>query len=346
LAIDARTLDGRVSVVIGKKESGKSHLAKILVTRLADLGAPVLVFDLNGEYAQLHRLRSGQPGPLDGRLLELRPGRTLRFSLRDLGKEVVSNLLLHILDTSGITVREFLRIWDQLEERGSLTLPTFFDALRTWRCNELVRDALLSRLHSLLGSNLITEETGQTLEALFGRLGNGGVAVVNLREVPGLTVRLTVEVLLSKLVQLAHRRMIPPVFLFAEEAHLYLRATYWEDLLTRMRHFGIFTTFITNQPDALSSSVYRQVDNIFAFAFSNEADVDTVARSTATDAETIRAIVRTLPPRNCLLLGQTVKEFPIVVQVEPLDVMTLGESRLFFREVVPLRAVRQAFNAS
>lgn len=346
LAIDARVLDGHVSIVIGRKESGKSHLAKLLVARLAELGAPVLVFDLNGEYVQLHRLRTGHPGPLNGRLVELRPGKTLRFSLRDLGREVVSNLLSHVFETSGITIREFLRIWDLLEERGTLTLPAFFEALRTWRCNEFVRDALLSRLHSLFGSSLVAEEAGQSLEGLFQRLDGGGVAVVNLRELPGLTLRLTVEILLSKLVQLAHRRLIPPLFLFAEEAHLYLRATYWEDLLTRMRHFGIFTTFITNQPDALSASVYRQVDNVFAFGFSNEADVETVARSSATDAETIRAIVRTLPSRHCLLLGKVVREFPVVVRVEALEAITLGDSRLFFREAVALRTVRQAFNAA
>jgi hypothetical protein len=55
---------------------------------------------------------------------------------------------------------------------------------------------------------------------------------------------MTVEILLSKLTDLLMSWKMKAVFFFAEEAHLYLRETYWEDIVTRMRHIGIFTTFI------------------------------------------------------------------------------------------------------
>ncbi len=88
---------------------------------------------------------------------------------------------------------------------------------------------------------------------------------------------MTVELILSKLVELLEQKAIPPVFLLSEEAHLYLRDTYWEDLITRMRHFGVFTTFVTNQPDAIKQEIYRQADNIFLYNFSNEADLNLVS---------------------------------------------------------------------
>ena len=77
---------------------------------------------------------------------------------------------------------------------------------------------------------------------------------------------------MNKLIELLEKSLIPPIFIFAEEAQLYIRDTYWEDLITRMRHFGIYSTFITNQPDAINDTIYRQVDNIFLFNFTNDSE--------------------------------------------------------------------------
>jgi DNA helicase HerA-like ATPase len=121
-------------------------------------------------------------------------------------------------------------------------------------------------------------------------------------------------------------------FLFAEEAHLYLRETYWDDIVTRMRHFGVFTTFVTNQPDTIRENIYRQADNIFLFNFTNEHDLETVSRAAKVDAETVKSIAFDLPPQHCLLLGNAVRDFPLVVKVRSLNVQTMGQTRLFFTQ--------------
>jgi hypothetical protein len=100
-----------------------------------------------------------------------------------------------------------------------------------------------------------------------------------------------------------------------------------------MRHFGIFTTFITNQPDTIRESIYRQADNIFLFNFTNEHDLDVVSRAARVDAETVRSIARDLPPQHCLTLGKVVRDFPIVARVRALDMKTMGETRLFFKSI-------------
>ena len=162
--------------------------------------------------------------------------------------------------------------------------------------------------------------------------------IVSLGGVSPLNRRMVVELILSKLVELLERRKIPPVFLLAEEAHLYLRDTYWEDLITRMRHFGVFTVFITNQPDAIDQKIYRQVDNIFLYNFSNDSDLSLVSQASMADADTVRAIVRTLPPRMCLLLGYAVRNLPVVVSVDPFDSPASGTTRRFFEEKIELSA--------
>ncbi len=48
--------------------------------------------------------------------------------------------------------------------------------------------------------------------------------------------------------------------------------------------------------------------------------------------EFLRAGPRDLPPRHCLVLGGVVKDFPIVAKVRPLNIKTMGQTRLFFTE--------------
>ena len=51
--IYAEDLDGKLNIITGRKESGKSHLSKVLIKSLVEHGAYVIVFDLNREYQGL-----------------------------------------------------------------------------------------------------------------------------------------------------------------------------------------------------------------------------------------------------------------------------------------------------
>jgi DNA helicase HerA-like ATPase len=160
----------------------------------------------------------------------------------------------------------------------------------------------------------------------------GGAVVINLRDTSTVDRLIVVEYVLGKLLELLSSWKLRAVFLLAEEAHLYLRETYWDDIVTRMRHFGVFTTFITNQPDTIRENIYRQADNLFLFNFTNEHDLETVSKASKVDAETVKSVARDLPPHHCLVLGKAVKDFPIVVRVRELDVQVMGQTRLFFSE--------------
>ncbi|MDG6939875.1 MAG: ATP-binding protein [Nitrososphaerota archaeon] len=332
--ISAEDLDGRLNIITGRKEAGKSHMAKLLVSGLLDYGARVLIFDINGEYGGLSFSPDGSPSRYAKKVKVLQPGHNLRFTLRYLGKRIMVDLLQNVLEVPGATMREFMRVWDYLEQTGRVTLKDMEETMLRWRCNELVRDALLARYYSLLSFDLVTdnERYATTLEEEFDRFPDGCALVISLGGTGPLGRRMAVEALLAKTVELEERRAMEPVFLFAEEAHLYLRHTYWEDLITRMRHFGVFTTFVTNQPDAINPGIYRQVDNIFLYNFTSDKDVDMVSQASMTDFETVKSIVKSLPPRHCLVLGRVVGDMPMVVRVDPAEFQTLGFTRLFFKE--------------
>ena len=331
--IDARALDGSLTIITGKKGTGKSHLAKLLVLGLISYGATVVILDLNGEYTGLGRNRDGSPNEFHDRVLVLKPGDNFKTTLARAGLSVMMSIMVHALSLPGTSAREFKRIWYHLSRRGMLTLEDLESTIRSWKCNENVRDALFSRCYALSSSGFFTDDPGDALDledALLALEGRGGAVIVNLRDLSAVDRRVVVEYVLGKLTELLSNWVLRAVFLFAEEAHLYLRETYWEDVVTRMRHLGIFTTFITNQPDTIRDNIYRQADNIFLFNFTNQKDLEMVARASRVDADTIKAIARELPPGHCLVIGSAVRDLPVVVKVRELDVETMGRTRYFF----------------
>jgi hypothetical protein len=335
LTIDATSLDGRLNIITGKKETGKSHLSKLLMVNLVGYGATVVVFDLNGEYLSLGLNADGKRNPNYDKIHILTPSQNFKLALKQLNLHVMLGILTHALHLPGTSAREFRRIWQTLKEKNSLTLRELGETIRTWTCNQHVRDALFSRYHSLLNSGIFTDNIAEatSLEEYLNKTReSGGAIILNLRNTSSVDRQIVVEYVLGRLVESLTNSKINAVFLFAEEAHLYLRETYWDDIVTRMRHFGIFTTFITNQPDTIRENIYRQADNIFLFNFTNEHDLDVVSRAARVDAETVRSIARDLPPHHCLTLGKVVKDFPIVARVKALNLKTMGETRLFFTQ--------------
>ena len=333
--IFAEDLDGKLNIITGKKETGKSHLSKILINSLIQYGAYVIVFDLNNEYSGLSCNVDGMPSSISDKLLLLNPGRELKFNLTYFGKPSISNMLKNALDMPSASLREFFRIWDSLENKKILSLFELGKAFGTWTINELVRDALLSRFHMINSSRLFSSnnvnERGFQFEDVIKTKPKGAAMIVNMSRISPVVRRMIVELVMNKLIELLEKSLIPPIFIFAEEAQLYIRDTYWEDLITRMRHFGIYSTFITNQPDAINDTIYRQVDNIFLFNFTNDSDLEKISKVSLVDSSTIKSLVKTLSHRNCLAIGKAVSNLPMVIKINPADMLTLGETKKFFK---------------
>ena len=333
--IFAEDLDGKLNIITGKKETGKSHLSKILINSLIQYGAYVIVFDLNNEYSGLSYNVDGTSSSISDKLLLLDPGKELKFNLTYFGKPSISNMLKNALDMPSASLREFFRIWDSLESKKILSLFELGKAFGTWTVNELVRDALLSRFHMINSSRLFSSnsvnERGFQFEDVIKTKPRGAAMIVNMSKISPVVRRMIVELVMNKLIELLEKSLIPPIFIFAEEAQLYIRDTYWEDLITRMRHFGIYSTFITNQPDAINDTIYRQVDNIFLFNFTNDSDLEKISKVSLVDSSTIKSLVKTLSHRNCLAIGKAVSNLPMVIKINPVDMLTLGETKKFFK---------------
>ncbi len=333
LIVDIKTLDGKLNIVTGKKGTGKSYLSKLLVVSLIEHGAPCVVLDVNGEYVNLSKAEDGFPD-LSPKIRVLMPGVNFRLTLSQVGLGAFLGMLLYALDLPGTSARVFSRIWHQLREKEQLSFSSLGAALQKADCHESVREAMISRYNTIADSGIFTDESTQASdpEKLAREISTGGALVINMKNHNSTTRRMIVEILINKLTDMLSNWKLRAIFLIAEEAHLYLRETYWEDIVTRMRHLGIFTTFVTNQPDTIKESIYRQADNIFLFNFTNEHDLESVSRVAKIDAESVKLIAKDLPPHHCLMIGEVVKNFPIVVKVRQLNFKTMGETRYFFKD--------------
>lgn len=332
VSIALSSIDGKLNIITGKKGTGKSHISKLFVLSLIQKGGICIVFDINGEYINLGYKENNEKGSIYEKIHVLVPGKNFKVTLEDAGLGVFLNILSSILDLPVNSAWEIRRIWSYLSTEKILSMSTLREAINSVS-NNYVKDALIRRYEVLANTGLFTDNLNEasTLVDIFLKLRNGGAVIVNLKGLSSNLRQIIVEFMLSKLCYLLEQWVLRAIFLFAEEAHLYLKKTYWEDIVTRMRHLGIFSTFITNQPDSISESIYRQADNIFLFNFTNENDLSCVSKATMVDVETVSVIARELPPHHCLILGKASNDFPIIVKIKTLRVKKMGQTRYFFQ---------------
>jgi len=268
---------------------------------------------------------------LGGRVLCLTPGRNFKVDLRYAGLDVLLNVMERTMSLPPNSAWELRRLWEGLEGRRALSIRALRTELAASRVNEYVKDALLRRLDVLDSSGLFTEMDGSKTSFEGHLLKPGGAALVfNLHSLPRSFKSLIVELVLSKVTALLESKALPALFLFAEEAHIYQERTFWEDIVTRMRHLGISPFFITNEPQSISDTVYRQADNVFLLNFANENDVAAVSRASRIDVETIALMAKSLPVHHCLAFGKVTQDFPIVMMVEGTKYFRAADTRRFW----------------
>jgi hypothetical protein len=347
-AISARDLQG-LTLVVGRKGMGKSHVAKSLLLGLLAHGAYCVVFDVNDEYTRLGFQPDGHPHPTFGEtVIVRRPKKTLRFTLSYMGQEVFLDLLetVGVAEASLYQVRD---IWEQLSQEGGLGL-TFANLMN--EVNRItdgrIRGALQRRLRFLQGplspgetaprTSLITDadDEATTLEAIFGETQKapkvGKALIVSMKGLDRVTMRAAVQTILSRLQGLLEKRSLPPVFVFAEEAHLYLGETDWLEAVTRMRHLGMYQVYLTNTPTRVPNLIVRQVDNLLLFHLDLEEDARHIGPASRTDEASVALVARALPARRFIAVGAITGEFPIQLTTVSLPTVAAGETILRFSE--------------
>jgi hypothetical protein len=156
---------------------------------------------------------------------------------------------------------------------------------------------------------------------------DGGAIIFNLSQISHWERKIAVEFVLRRLVRLGQAREFEAVSLFLEEAQLYVEQQNMIDIVTRMRHSGIFPTFITNTPRTLPDDVFTLLDNLIAFSFRNEDELRQLARSGLIDQKSINALQH-LEKQQCIAVGKITSQYPLFVEIQPqTGVLMGGETR-------------------
>jgi len=345
----------KVNVITGVKGSGKSHLAKVILLQLIEQGAPCLIFDINREYIHLPKAEiDPQTGEISRRgIVHLEAGGNFRLGLRQFGLAPLMTLLQRygLPEVSTLYFENRLaRLWDEAEAMEKENRPPPFVGLdqliQMAEQNEfgggssatVINHAIRSRLEALKNTHIFARTAAEaaSLGKAYRQIRTGGALVIDISALSNLAregfvqaiIELVKDLCLWEIEHGTHR--FP--FIFFEEAHLYVSRRSIDYIVTRARHLGMTSFFVTNMIHGLDEAVLRQADNLFLLRIPFEDDVRHVSRGAATDYETMEAFVRRLRQRHALAIGVATAQYPLIFAVDPLeDVNTAGETRYFFQ---------------
>jgi len=319
-----------ITLITGMKGSGKSYAAKKILLELVKMGRVVIVLDLNSEYINLWRNEKGGPNQYAGRIVVLDPKTTeacenrvpLRIPLHEISYDDFAAFTG--IDRTTQMYNELIVFWERERSFSLDDLEEWAESIE----NRYVRAGLLGKIRAARAMNLFGESDIAGLIRQMER--GGGAIVVNLTGVTRKEREVIVEFVLRRITALRRNGEIKPLCLFAEEAQLYATQVMWDDVLTRMRHYGIFPVFITNDPRTLPDDVFSLCDNIIAFKFQNWDDLKQIGRAKMIDLDTLN-LLKNVENHRCLIIGDLTNDFPLLVKATPQSgVMMGGETQELF----------------
>jgi len=324
-----------VNVITGVKGSGKSHLAKHLVLALSDMLVPCIIFDINGEYVELP---TAQP---------LRWGDNFMPDLAEIGHEMLPLVVraVYPLPQASESVLQgmlpvlFARRRAYCKQRNrSFAIDLDFLRGSTWSNNQYIQQAIDDRLRVIANMGLFLSPsmrqaaTVTNLTSAYEEACAGHPIVFDMRRLsPTLQHALvraadnTIETICAREAEASGRYP----FVFYEEAHFYISADAILNLITRGRHIGMASVFVTNTPQHLPDPVFRQLDNLILLALTHKDDIRNVSKNSFTDEDTIQSFATRMPQYHCLIIGNVTDRYPLVVKVDPLppEVPPTGRTR-------------------
>jgi len=316
-----------VNLITGMKESGKSYAAKKLLLTLVDNGVVNLVFDLNAEYVNLWKRTDDEPNKYQGRIKIFKPyirqaGMAeipLGIPLNEIGAEDFARLM-NVSQESSMFL-SILQFWrSHAGQRFDLRDLSHFVA---GIANEAVRIGLDTRINAAEASGLFGP--CDFVSAFLNLKGKGGAVIIDLSRTSEWPRKIIVDFVLSQLYDITKK--IGSISIFLEEAHLYIEERSIMDIVTRMRHFGVYPTFITNVPKNLPDVVYTLLDNLISFKVQDAENLRQLSSSGKTDSDTVQTISG-LEERQCLVVGRATNKYPIFAEVTPVpDIKMGGETR-------------------
>jgi uncharacterized protein len=352
-AIEGRSFE-KINVITSLKGMGKSHLSKVLLLELIKQKMVCVVFDVNREYNRLPPLAREDDTVRTPGTIVLSASRNFRVTVESFGRRALIRLFRTYNPTDNTQNMFEQRVnlaFDQLEqldlanrqvspdqrrERPFFTVSYLRSLFPLRNTNEAIQRAIMDRLDQIEGLNLFAEtpQQGVSFYTEYAFCAQqGGALVIDLAPLSSKFAREVFVGATLDMVETVTGTSHKLPFVFFEEAHLYTAGARIENLVTRARHLGITSTFITNMVTQLDETVLRQVDNLFLLYLPHRDDVRHVAKSATTDEETVSAFAQRIERHHAMVVGQASAQYPLVFKVAtPEGIDMAGETRFAFPE--------------
>lgn len=342
----------KVNIITGVKGSGKSYLSKVLLLQLIEQGAPCIVFDINKEYIHLpkHEIDPATGKVLRKGIIHLKAGGNLKLGIRQFGLSPLITMLTKfgLPEVSAMYLEN--RVFTILEEARQMELSgrkAPFLSIRhliqmaeagEFSTSEVVNGAIRSRLESARNTGVFAgqEKEAISLRQQYQAIREGGALIIDVSDLTNLARFGFVQAIIDMIKDICEEEIALGTerfpFVFFEEAHLYISKNTIGYIVTRSRHLGVTSFFVTNMIAGLDESVLRQADNLFLLYLPFDDDVKHISKSAMIDKETMSSFVRRLRSHHCLALGNVTSQYPVIFKVHYLEgIRTAGETKYFFK---------------
>ena len=340
-------------LVAGATGSGKSNTVAVLADRLTSMGAPVVIFDVHGEYSivpedgNMRKVHVAEarinPLKLHPRLLASivipeplarRQRRLLARALKSVLKAVRS-----ISAKEGVSQVAALQILlakrrgeeEEGEEAGLGGEAALVRGLRDLIVNEVEIESKRSQARERIAEAVIekVEEffdvTPITIagELPTAHIAPGRMLVVDASALSDEQRRWVLKVMVDEILDRLKNGTLKPTVLVVEEAPLFIGADVshpvkhsLQKLAREGRKFGGCLVAVSQRPRSLDVNVVSQLQNFVFLRMVQEEDIRAVMNIADSLEESLANTIPSLPDGRAIVMGEWLGRFPAIVDID------------------------------
>lgn len=326
--------------ILAKTGSGKSYTAGVLMEEMLKSGVTMVILDPHGEYSSL--ANSGKkrdsekfdvsPKGYGSKITEFSPNpdinknaEPLKFTFRNMEPK-------EVLELAGMSKRQ--TYVDSLESAKSKLATnqgdfTLSEVIKLLKGNEEDSSTTLIKGLEKLKDMGIFAGQGTRLDDIVSK---GKASIINLRGTPPDLQGFIVDKLASSIFELRKREKVPPLIMFAEEAHNFCPqrgkvecSETFRTLASEGRKFGLGLGIITQRPAKVDKNVLSQCNTQVILKVTNPNDLKAIEKSLEGVTKGMKEEIKRLPVGEAIISGAGLSE-PLFIDVRPRETEDGGES--------------------
>ncbi len=326
--------------VLAKTGSGKSYTTGVIIEEMLKNDVTMVILDPHGEYTSL--AKPGNPKSSDrfdvrargngNKITEFSPNpeinkgaRPLKFTFRNMEAK-------EILQMCDLNKRQsYISSLESARSKLSVKQGPFdiTDVIKFLKGNEENESTTLIKALERLKKKKIFAEKGSRMDEIVKK---GRTSIINLKGTPPDMQGFIVDKLATSVFELRKRGKIPPLIMFAEEAHNFCPQTgkvecsdIFRTIASEGRKFGLGLGIITQRPAKEDKNVLSQCNTQIILKVTNPNDLKALEKSVEGMTKGMKEEIKRLPVGEAILSGAGLSE-PLLVQVRPRETKDGGES--------------------